>query len=357
MTGSEFQAWLATEEPDTRQRMEEADKYVKWGSHIQNRELAEAKKCKATAHQARVSKIIEYCEVHFQYFLETEKEKLNPPITIGTLNQLETFRLELNGNKRSPLTFRAFSSHLYFKSGIPRYSRHWDTTEHYIVAKSSLKSILELEVKQLQKRKRMDKAERMSTEILDKNLPQWLVTLNIEVLPPTSDATIILFNSVIEAWRRCEQETGIKLTSEEFPLFDSLLRKLALCLPGYGDRIYKSDYYDRSSFVYCGFCDDRTAGRCPMSLTQANGHMTSNHEKEVWKLGMLRKLPPGQPVFDGRCTCCKVLLLVAADHGEIKSGVECKTCKKKWCFQCMDKRIWHGVDDEGKGVITRGEIL
>ena len=260
---------------------------------------------------------------------------------------------ELEKKYCSPLTFHAFSNRSYYKSRIPSLSKHYKGVNHDLIATASLKTILELESKQLEKERRLKGAESLSSEIFDKNLPKWLAKLNIIILPPSSDKTIILFNSIIEAWKSCEQETGIKLTCEEFPFFDSFLRKLTLCLPRYGERIYDADYYDRDSLLYCGLCDDRIAGRRPMSLKQANDHIESNHKLEIWKIGMLRKLPPGQPVTDGHCTRCHVALLVVADHGETKTGVRCIYCKKKWCFSCMDKRIWHGVD-ERSGIFYLG---
>jgi hypothetical protein len=63
MTGSEFQAWLETENTDTRRRVEEANKYVKWGSEIYKQELVKVARDKETAHKERVAQIIEYCEV------------------------------------------------------------------------------------------------------------------------------------------------------------------------------------------------------------------------------------------------------------------------------------------------------
>jgi len=195
----------------------------------------------------------------------------------------------------------------------------------------------------------------MSEDIFEKNLPIWLESLKINVLPPSSQATVSLFDSIVAAWNPFEQKTGIKLWSVEFPFFDTFLRKLALCFPVFGDRIYRVEFYDRSTVVYCGYCDDCVSARNPMSLKQMNVHLGTFHKNEVWKIGMLRQSPPGQPVFDGCCVDCNSPLLVAASHEETKSGVECKTCRSKWCFQCMDKRVWLGADDQKKGITPTGE--
>lgn len=199
--------------------------------------------------------------------------------------------------------------------------------------------------------------EIISNKIFEKNLPSWLANLKIAVLPPSSQATVILLDSIIAAWHPFEQKTGIKLRSVEFPFFDTFCRKLALCLPAFGDRIYKIECYDRSSVLYCGYCDDRASSKNPMSLKQMNDHLGYFHKNEAWKIGMLRQSPPGQPVFDGHCVGCSCPLLVAASLEETKSGVDCKTCHRKWCFQCMDKRVWLGADHQKRGIIPAGEFF
>jgi hypothetical protein len=195
----------------------------------------------------------------------------------------------------------------------------------------------------------------MLASILDKNLPNWLSELKITELPPPSESTITLFNRITEAWQCVEQNTEIKLCHDEFAFFECILRKMCLCLPAYGDRIYRVEFYDRSSVVYCGFCDGYPSARNPMSLKQANDHIGYFHANQEWKTGMLRQSPVEQPIYDAHCTNCNLSVLVAARQGEAKSGLECKHCHRKWCFQCMDKRVWFGTDHKRTRVIPTGE--
>lgn len=48
-------------------------------------------------------------------------------------------------------------------------------------------------------------------------------------------------------------------------------------------------------------------------------------------------------------------MLVTADIHETKSGVACEQCLGKWCFKCMDKRVWVGADFKKDGVIHKGK--
>ena len=354
MTGSRFQRWLETEKAGNQRAMVEAEKYVKWESLINTQERAKENKKRESAHQARVAQIIEYCGVRLLQ-LETKLKNLNPPITTQTLHLLKTFQREFCGTNSLPLSIDAFSEKPYFKWGVPKTSHHHETSEHQFVSRASLKSILELEVRQLEKERKMREVKMISNQIFEKNLPGWLASLKITVLPPNSQATVTLFDSIIVAWSPFDLKTGIKLRSGEFPFFDTFCRKLALCFPAFGDRIYKIEYYDRSSLLYCGYCDDHASAKNPMSLKQMNDHLGYFHKDEIWKVGMIRQSPPGQPVFDGHCVSCNIPLLVAASFEETKSGVECKTCHRKYCFQCMDKRVWLGADHQKRGIIPAGK--
>ena len=91
-----------------------------------------------------------------------------------------------------------------------------------------------------------------------------------------------------------------------------------------------------------------------MSLKQANDHLAFFHSKEFWKPGMIRRSPPGQEVYDGRCCVCNDAVLVTAEWHESKSGVKCKACLHKWCFKCMNKRVWVGADFERDDPIQKG---
>jgi len=257
-------------------------------------------------------------------------------------------------NKRTaPLSFEAFSNNIYFKRGIPRISEHRNSENRDVVAKSSLRDILLLEVKQYNRARAMGLAKARCTNTFDLAFGPLFNGLKIKSLPPSSTSTIFLLDKSIEAWT----QQNLELRIEDFEFLDCFMRKMALHRPQDGDRIYKVLHYDRSSVVYCGFCDDYASAHNPMSLKQANDHLTFFHKKELWKPGMLRQSPPGQPVYEGRCQTCANAVLIAAEPHETKSGVACKKCLRKWCFNCMDKHVWVGADFEKDGVIHKGKPL
>lgn len=219
----------------------------------------------------------------------------------------------------------------------------------------SLRAILEFEAKQFQMQRKKLEAERQFVTILDKKLPLWLVDLGVTTLPPSSGATIVLCNRILEAYEPCKNKTGIKLETVEMAAFKTFLRKLTLCCPAYGDRLYQFEAYDRSSLVYCGYCNDYGSARNPMSLKQAGEHLAFYHRDSFWMRGMLRRTPPGQPVYDGMCYVCQIPVLVDAVREEIKSGVKCKGCCQRWCFRCMDSHVWLGPEQMAGGVIRKGD--
>ena len=253
----------------------------------------------------------------------------------------------------APLSFEAFSNNVYFKRGIPRVSEHRNSENRDVVARSSLRDILRLEVKQFRSAQAIALAKKRCITAFDHEFGSHFNDLKIKSLPPSSVSTIFLLDKSIEAWTRQKLELRV----DEFDFLDCFMRKMALCWPQGGDRIYNVEHYDRSSVVYCGFCNDHSSARNPMSLKQANDHLAFFHKKCLWKPGMLRQSPLGQPVYDGRCQSCADVVLVAAEPHETKSGVACKKCLRKWCFNCMDKHVWVGADFEKDGVIHKGKPL
>jgi len=240
----------------------------------------------------------------------------------------------------SPITYYTFSECTYFSSGIPREKRYRRDPTGELIANASLKTILKLEAKECKIQKIKSDEHRLTLEILDKDLPKLLQKIELDMLPPQSKTAVFLFDKFIGSWDRVQQKLGIEIPLQDSTFFESCLLKLALCLPKYGDHIYKMEFYDRSTLVYCGLCDDTTSAKNPMTLKQASDHFGSSHKNDNWKKGMLRLSPAGQPVCDGQCFNCRVPLLAQARRNEVKSGVECKRCRQKACFNCMDKRIW-----------------
>jgi hypothetical protein len=99
--------------------------------------------------------------------------------------------------------------------------------------------------------------------------------------------------------------------------------------------------------------------KIPMSLELASKHFALFHRHSTWKRGMLRQAPPGRLVFDGYCRTCKELVLVEASpietKVETKSGVRCQRCGGRWCFNCMDSRVWLGPNTSASsGVRLKG---
>jgi hypothetical protein len=256
--------------------------------------------------------------------------------------------------RTAPLSLEAFSNKVYFRNGVPVNSEHKFSENRDLVAKSSLRDILLLEAKQRRQALAIKLAKSRCTTTFDTKFGLYFKELKIKSLPPSSDLTIFLLNESIKAWTQVERLSA-ELRVDDFDFLACFMRKMELSLPQYGDRIYHVRFYDRSSVVYCGFCDDYSSARNPMSLKQAHDHFAFFHKKEFWKPGMLRQSPPGQPAYDGRCHSCRDIVLVAADIHETKSGVVCKNCLTRWCFKCMDKRVWVGADLEKDGVIHKGK--
>jgi len=192
-------------------------------------------------------------------------------------------------------------------------------------------------------------------QILDARVPAWLKEFKITVLPPKSSAFIKLLDAVVQAMGSFECVIGLQLPNRELEPFYLLLKKLGLCLPVYMDRLYWHRYYTRDTLVYCGYCDDETAAWNPMSLLEARSHLTRCHKNESFKVGMLRLAPDGEDPVDGRCNQCHIPLLAEARENETKSGVECRKCCGKWCFDCMDDRVWIGPDVKCRNAWMKGE--
>ena len=179
-------------------------------------------------------------------------------------------------------------------------------------------------------------------QILDTRVPAWLKEFKITVLPPKASAFIKLLDALVQAMGSIEYVIGLQLPNRDLEPFNLLLKKLGLCLPVYMDRLYWPRYYKRDALVCCGYCDDDIAAYNPMTLSEARRHLIHDHKNEPFKVGMLRLARLGEDPVDGRCNTCDLPLLAEAREKERKSGVQCVGCGGKWCFECMDDRIWIG---------------
>ena len=177
--------------------------------------------------------------------------------------------------------------------------------------------------------------------ILDTLLPIWLHDLRVNSLPPKADATIRLLDRLIHEVGASEWAIGLQMWDRSLDPLSLLLKKLGLCLPAHMSRLWCNSFYTRDNLVYCGYCDDEAAAGNPLTLPDATYHMRDFHRHQVFKIGMLR-LPPKGEVFDGHCKDCGVPVLAEARGNESKSGVECKSCHQKCCFDCMDDSLWFG---------------
>jgi hypothetical protein len=256
----------------------------------------------------------------------------------------------------APLTFDQFSESEYFEnfSQIPNLLVCWWEHDINAILESSLMGILQLEAKKTEQNKRNLAAKTVYIDILDNQLPTWLTNLGVTDLPAKSKAVVTLCNNIVSAYETHKDESGVPLETVELAAFDSFLRKLTLCLPTNANRVYKTESYDRSTVVYCGHCDDIVSARNPMSLELAAKHFAFYHRDSLWKQGMLRQAPAGQPVFDGTCRTCRNPVLVELTPTETKSGVQCLDCGGRWCFNCMDPKVWLGPDPWRVGVISKG---
>lgn len=282
-------------------------------------------------------------------------------ISYEELQELPTYVAEVKLRATAPLTFDEFCSGEYFeyRCQIPallfqRFGRNED-----VALNSSLATILKLEARETRKDKRNAEAAAVYTHILDDQLPLWLTSLGIVALPTSTDATITLCNNIVSAYEGHQQKTGVTLEMAVPAAFDSFLRKLTLCLPAHGNKLFTIENYSRSSVVYCGHCDEISSMKIPMSLELASKHFALFHRHSTWKRGMLRQAPPGRLVFDGYCRTCKELVLVEASpietKVETKSGVRCQRCGGRWCFNCMDSRVWLGPNTSASsGVRLKG---
>jgi hypothetical protein len=171
-------------------------------------------------------------------------------------------------------------------------------------------------------------------EILDEECPKWISAMGLIDLPPRSEVSINLLNTVLTAFRPLEGRNGIKLSTGAL---DRLLDKLTSC-HGRGRHFHEEiQYYTRSTVLYCGYCAPNVVlAKCPMSLGEVCKHIQHRHRDTGWNLNMVRQSLAGQRVYDGRCAndLCKAPLLIEAFPGEQKTGFKCKNCRRDWCPSC-----------------------
>jgi hypothetical protein len=214
--------------------------------------------------------------------------------------------------------------------------------------------ILQLEARRAKQHEQSRAAKKVYLDILDDQLPTWLTNLGVTDLPAKSEAVITLCNNIVSAYEAHKEKSGVTLETFELAPFATFIRKLTLCLPTNANRVYKTDPYSRSTVVYCGHCDDIVSARNPLSLELASEHFNSCHRDSMWKQGMLRQAPVGQPVFDGTCRICRDPVLVEVTPTETKSGVKCLECGGRWCFNCMDLKVSPGPDPGSEAGVTTG---
>jgi hypothetical protein len=170
-------------------------------------------------------------------------------------------------------------------------------------------------------------------EILDDKCSKWITATDIADLPPGSEVSIELFNSVLTAFKPFETRTGIKLSTRAL---DGLLAKLK-SLQSNACRFHEEiRHYSRSSVLYCGYCPNIVSAKYPMSLYEVCQHIQLCHRDTCWNFNMVCQSPAGQPVYDGRCAKdgCNRPLLVEHFLEEHKTGFKCKNCRRKWCSSC-----------------------
>lgn len=270
---------------------------------------------------------------------------MDPPIPIETLRRLPTFAKEEQGQRTAFLTFEVFLNGKYFGNRQPpRYLIEFlnSRQDRQAIPGCSLKTLLELEKKQDERNRARAIANRVYTHILDHDLPIWLEEMNINQMPPETRLMILVADRAVAAYERRAQHTGIGLQVTDF---SKLLRKLSLCFPSDGRALYRT--FEGRSAVYCGLCEASVSESTPMSLGDMTYHLEEDHADRPWTTGILRY---GQIKFDGKCHCCKSLVLVKPFVGEIyrekKSGVRCSFCGNCVCFNCMDTSIWLHPDRE-----------
>jgi hypothetical protein len=112
--------------------------------------------------------------------------------------------------------------------------------------------------------------DRILDEILDNECSKWITATAIADLPPRSEVSIQLFNSVVTAFKPFETRTGIKLSTGAL---DRLLAKFK-SFQSRACRFHEEiQHYSRSSVLYCGYCPNIVSAKYPMSLYEVCQHI------------------------------------------------------------------------------------